>query len=63
LRDIFNYLEKCIVQLEAVSRKNSILGEDKEYIRILNAELEKNNKSKDEVFESIVNRVEEEANE
>jgi hypothetical protein len=62
LRDILNYLEKCIIQLEAVSWRNSILSEDKEYIRILDVKLKESDKSGDKALESIINRVKEEVN-
>jgi hypothetical protein len=63
LRDILNYLEKCIVQLEATSRRNSMLSEDEEYVRILDIELKESDRSRDEALESIVNGAKEEANE
>jgi hypothetical protein len=63
LRDIPNYLEKCIVQSEAASRRNGTLGEDKEYVRISDAEPKESDRSGDEALESIVNGAEEEADE
>jgi hypothetical protein len=63
LRDILNYLEKCIVQLEAALWRNGTLSEDEEYVRISDAELEESDRSGDEALESIVNGVKEEVDE
>jgi hypothetical protein len=63
LRDIPNYLEKCTVQSEAASRRNSTLGEDKEYIRISDTEPEESDRSGDKALESIISGAKEEANE
>jgi hypothetical protein len=63
LKDISNYLEKYIIQLEAALRKNDTLGKDKEYIRISDTEPKKSNGNGDKVLKSIINRAKEKINE